>query len=101
MDNQITKLPKFSAERFTFELWASDFWNMLGLSYADAMEIDTLVQAVKTYAIGYCDSPRLKMRPKDEEYVAVMCEREGEKFWFHVFKDDIADILGDEDETLA
>ncbi len=89
------KLPEISAERFTYETWGADFWNMLGLGYAEYMEEDNLIRAIKEYGIGYCASSRLNIRPKDDEYVAVMCERDGEKFWFHVFKDDISEILGE------
>ena len=89
----MAKLPQISAERFTYETWDADFWNSLGLRYAESMEEDNLIRAIKEYGIGYCSPNRLKMRPKDDKYVAVMCERDGEKFWFHVFKDDISEIL--------
>ncbi len=90
------KLPKLNPELFTYENWESGFWDMLGLGYAESMEEDNLIRAIKEYGIGYCNSDRLKCRPKDNKYVAVMCEREGEKFWFHVFREDIEDILEDE-----
>lgn len=76
---------ELSAERFTYELWGSDFWNMLGLDYGDSMEFDKLIAKVKEYGIGWCESSRLNIRPR-ENSIAVMCERDGEKFWFHLNK---------------
>ena len=89
----MSKLPQLSAERFTYESWEPGFWDMLGLGYAESMEEDNLIRAIKEYGIGYCNSSRLAVRPKDDMYVAVMCERDGIKFWFHVFKDDIRELL--------
>ena len=89
------KLPKLNPELFAYENWESGFWDMLGLGYAESMEKENLIRAIKEYGIGYCDSSRLRCRPRDNMQVAVMCEREGEKFWFHVFREDIEDILED------
>ena len=89
------KLPQISAECFTYETWKADFWAAPGLVFAGAIEEDNLIRAIKEYGIGYCRSNKLKIRPKGDEYVAVMCERDGKKFWFHMFKDDVSEILGE------
>lgn len=86
-------LPQLSAELFTYENWECGFWDMLGLGYAESMEEEKLIRAIKEYGIGYCNSSRLQCRPRDDKYVAVMCECNGEKFWFHVFKEDVENIL--------
>ncbi|MDT3387707.1 MAG: hypothetical protein LIR46_08115 [Bacteroidota bacterium] len=96
MDKMLT-LPKLNAELFTYENWEAGYWDMLGLGYIESINEENIIRAIKEYGIGYCDSSRLKCRPRDNKYVAVMCERDGEKFWFHVFKDDIENILQVED----
>ncbi len=87
------KLPLFSAECFTYETWEVGYWDMLGLGYAESMEAENLFRAIKEYGIGYCNSSRLSVRPREDVYVAVMCERDGIKFWFHILRDDVSELL--------
>lgn len=86
-------LKELNPELFIWELWEPGFWDSLDLTYTESMDIDNLVEAIKKYGVGYCNSTRLQVRPKDENYLAVMCEKDGRKFWFHVFKDDLLEIL--------
>lgn len=86
-------LKELNPELFIWELWEPGFWDSLDLTYAESMDIDNLIKAIKKYGVGYCNSTRLQVRPKDENYLAVMCEKDGRKFWFHVFKDDLLEIL--------
>ena len=80
-------LPKLDSTLFSWELWEVNCWDALDLSFNESMDLDKLLNAIHKYGIGYCDSEDLAVRPRPG-YYAVMCEKDGEKFWFHVFKAD-------------
>jgi hypothetical protein len=76
-------LPEIDANLFEWELWEANCWDALDLSFAESMELDKLFAKIKQYGIGYCDSSKLIYRPRPG-YYAIMCERDGQRFWFHV-----------------
>jgi len=80
-------LPKIDSNLFEWALWECDCWDALDLTWAESMELDKLITQVKKYGIGYCDASELFCRPRPG-YYAIMCERDGERFWFHMHKDD-------------
>ncbi len=81
----IDKLPQLNSECFTYENYESGWWNLLDLDFSDALEVSNVMRCVKKYAVGYCDSSRVSVRPKRDSY-AVMFEKNGERFWFHIQK---------------
>lgn len=80
-------LQKLDSTLFSWELWEANCWDALDLSFSKSMELDKLLGAIKKYGIGYCDAEDLSVRPR-LGYYAVMCQRDGETFWFHVLKKD-------------
>lgn len=81
----INQLPELNSECFTYENYESGWWIVLDLDYLDALELTNVMRCVRKYAVGYCDSNRVRPRPKTDSY-AVMFEKDGERFWFHIQK---------------
>ena len=89
------KLEELNPELFNRETYECDFghrlycyWN----TYPEIYQFDQFITQLKKYAIGWCDSSRLLVRPKSDG-IAVMCEDGDGKFWFHVL-DKTAKALG-------
>ena len=81
---KVREIPKLSAEKFSYELYESNFWARIGLQFST--DDDLIIATAAKQAVGYCDANRLLVRPKDR-MVAIMCEDDdGEKFWFHHYK---------------
>lgn len=83
--NILNNLEKLNPACFIYENWESNWWNLLDIEYADTVNIKIVMNAVEKYAIGYCESDKVELRPKEDSY-AVMFEKDGERFWFHVQK---------------
>lgn len=81
----IKKLPELNPECFTFENHEACWWGLLDLDFSDAMTVSNVMRCVEKYAVGYCESDRVMLRPKPDSY-AVMFEKDGEHFWFHIQK---------------
>lgn len=82
MDKDILReIPILSPRLFTWENWGMPM--MFGLDFAPTVEHIRL--AVRTYAIGYCDSEYLAVRPRNSQY-AVMFKNENGMFWFQIEK---------------
>lgn len=81
----ITKLPELNSECFIYKNYESNWWSLLDLDFSDAMEVSNVIRCVEKYAIGYCESSKVRLRPKPDSY-AVMFEKDGERFWFHIQK---------------
>ena len=71
---------EISAELFAYELYDSGWrfrfdvpWDYKG----------AFAPLIAKHLVGWCDACRLLVRPRSNEF-AVMCEVDGEKFWFHV-----------------
>lgn len=95
-------IEEMSAERFQPRDWDIRCWDSLDMSWGEMTDGesyvgypdlphnkgkkaqgDMLIKALDKYAIGYCNSTRMNIRPREGWY-AVMCERYGERFWFHI-----------------
>ena len=90
----LKELPELNSECFIYENYESNWWSLLDLDYAEAMDVERVMKAVKEYAVGYCESSRITLRPRSDSF-AVMFEKDGERFWFHLqkweFEDDELD----------
>ena len=82
MKKKIEKLPSY---KFEYENYEVGWWFALGIEYKD-ISVETFENKLKEYAIGYCESESLKIRPRSNAF-AVMCEVNNCQFWFHVSKD--------------
>lgn len=81
----IKKLPELNSECFTYENHEFNWWSILDLDFSDAMEVSNVMHYVKRYAVGYCESIKVRLRPRSDSY-AVMFEKDDERFWFHIQK---------------
>ena len=70
---------QLSAERFTYELYDSG-WRFAFENYS--WDLPVTAKDIAKAFVGWCDAGRLLVRPRSGEY-AIMCEIDGEKFWFH------------------
>lgn len=89
------ELEELNPELFNWETYEYDFGHRLDCywnAYPEIFQFDYFIKQLKKYAIGWCDATRVVVRPKDKG-IAVMCEDEDGKFWFHVF-DKTAEALG-------
>ena len=80
---------QLSAERFTYELYDAD-WRYRFDNYSWDYHL-TSKDIAKVF-VGWCDASRLLVRPRCGEY-AIMCEIDGEKFWFHHLSPMLESIL--------
>ena len=81
----LAALPQLGSECFTYENYESNWWSLLDIEYVKAMDVSRVMRAVSEFAVGYCDSSRVRLRPRSDSF-AVMFERDGEQFWFHIQK---------------
>lgn len=75
-------LEELNSECFTFENYEGNWWSLLDISWEKSMDKSVLRECIKKYAVGYCDSIRVKIRPRNG--FAIMFEKDGERFWFHL-----------------
>lgn len=75
---------ELNPECFIYEEYEPDWWELLGTNQMSDIQ-KNIFSGVLSYVIGYCDAKRLSFRPRDNSY-AVMFEKDGRKFWFHVNK---------------
>lgn len=68
---------QLSAERFMWPLYDSGWRERFG-HWQEPVTAKEIADAF----VGWCDAGRLLVRPRSGEY-AIMCEIDGEKFWFH------------------
>lgn len=81
----LDKLEKLNSECFTYENYESNWYDLLDMDYMMAMDVINVMRKVNEYAVGYCDAVNLAVRPKENSY-AVMFEKDGLRFWFHIEK---------------
>ncbi len=81
----LDKLKKLNSECFTYNNYESNWWYLLDMDFMTAVDVKNVMRAVEKYAVGYCDSTYLSVRPKENSY-AVMFEKDNLKFWFHIEK---------------
>lgn len=81
------EIPELNPEIFIRETHVNDYGKPLGL-WGGGSDLpictESMNSAMRTYAIGFCKGTRLPFRPMDAGIVGLMCERDGEKFWFHL-----------------
>ena len=78
-------IEKLNPELFIFEKWEACWWEIFDLSFEYALDDTNLAKQLKEYAVGYCDGSKVIVRPNLKMY-AVMFEKDGVEFWFHVDK---------------
>lgn len=74
---EIAEKYQLSAERFTWELYDAGWRERFG-----HWEKPVSWRDIANAFVGWCDASRLLVRPRCGQY-AIMCEVDGEKFWFH------------------
>lgn len=77
-------LEELNSECFTYDNYEGNWWSLLDIAWKDSMNKKVLKECIKKYAIGYCKSSKVKIRPRDG--FAIMFEKDGERFWFHLEK---------------
>ena len=85
MKNILNKLESLNSECFIYENYESNWWSLLDINYADSLEVDVIKRCISEFAVGYCDGSRLSIRPNKNTF-AIMFEKNGNQFWFHVEK---------------
>lgn len=78
-------IEELNPELFIYENYESDFWHRLDMEIDESCDDDVLAFKMRGKVLGWCDASRLQVRPRSD-MVAVMCEDEYGKFWFHVYK---------------
>ena len=89
------ELEELNPELFNWDSYECDFGHRLDCywnAYPEIFQFDHFITQLKKCAIGWCDASRVPVRPKGDG-IAVMCEDEDGKFWFHVL-DKTAEALG-------
>lgn len=81
----IKELPELNPECFTLQNYEAGWWGLLDLDFSDSLTVSNVMRCVERYAVGYCESSKVVLRPKPDSYV-VMFEKDGERFWFHIQK---------------
>jgi hypothetical protein len=81
----LSGLKAVNSEHFRFDNYESNWWYILDISYANSMSKEIIKRCILDYAIGYCDGSRITVRPNLNSY-AILFEKDGEQFWFHVEK---------------
>ena len=94
------ELEEMNPELFTYENYEREFGDALDLSYSvfsrtpEGCDME-LILALRKYAIGWCKADRLTVRPREKLFVAIMCEKDGERFWFHIMESTKDIIIGE------
>lgn len=81
----LDNLKKLNSECFTYENYESNWWGLLDMDFMTALDVINVMRAVREFGVGYCEADKIKIRPKNSSY-AVMFEKDGERFWFHIQK---------------
>lgn len=96
------KLDELDPELFTWDSYEYDFGNRLDCfwnQYPEIYQFDEFLSKLKNKIVGWCNPSRLSVRPRNDG-IAVMCEDEDGRFWFHVL-DKTANALGIKREFSA
>lgn len=91
MSKILDKITPLNSECYIWENYESNWWSLLDIDYVNSMEVDAIKRCISEYAVGYCDGSRLTIRPNSNSY-AMMFEKDGNRFWFHIEKWWIEDI---------
>jgi hypothetical protein len=88
-------LEKLDASVFDWSYWRSgDVWNDFHIPCRSNALIDNK-DTLRKYAIGWCYGENLICRPK-EHNIAVMFQKDGKEFWFHLRDHEFESIFGKE-----
>jgi hypothetical protein len=87
----MSKLKNLNSECFLYELYESGWWTLLDLSFSESIDTKNITDCIHNFAIGYCDGSQLRLRPNADTF-AIMFEKDGIKFWFHVPKWQLEDM---------
>ena len=66
-------------EAFIYELYDANWRQRFDLP---SWQFSVPASIIAAHLVGWCDASRLAVRPRRDEY-ALMCEVDGERFWFH------------------
>lgn len=83
---------------FQYDNYESNWWSLFDLSYDDSICTKSLAEAIKEYATGFCKGEYLLFKPRNDS-MAVMFEKEQNRFWFHIPDWQFHDIFGNEHIT--
>jgi hypothetical protein len=78
-------LELLNSECFTYDNYESNWWSLFDLNFMQSLNRNTIRKCIKDFAVGYCEGGRITIRPNPDSY-AVMFEKDGERFWFHIEK---------------
>jgi hypothetical protein len=85
-------IPRLPMDYFNLETWRScTLWETLGIA-CRKREIVAHKEILQWYAIGYCPSESLVVRPKPNE-TAVMFLINGVMGWSHLRNDEFAEVF--------
>ena len=85
-------IPQLDSSVFTWERWRAGSIHDLGVPCRKEWILSPYgIGILRDLIVGYCDGERLGCRPKIGE-VAVMVEKNGETFWFHLRKEEFEGI---------
>ena len=92
------KLEELDPEVFTYDSHVMDYGDYLDLSYSCFSPIPEIKDkelhvALRKYAVGWCKGDRLPYKPRTD-LVGIMCEKDGERFWFHLMQETLDYLLG-------
>lgn len=82
---RVENIEQLNSECFTYENHEGNWWSLFDLNYAESMSKENIRKCIEKYAVGYCEGSRVLIRPNPNSY-AVMFEKDGERFWFHLEK---------------
>ena len=85
MGKLLDEIEELNSECFLYENHESNWWNLFDIDFEQSLELKHIHEAIEKYAIGFCDGSKVLLRPNSKNY-AIMFEKDGEKFWFHVEK---------------
>ena len=91
MSGIFNNIETLNSECFIYENHEMNWGNAVDIDYNKSMDINVLKQCIEKYAVGYCDGGRLIVRPNPKSY-AIMFEKDGLRFWFHLEKWFVEDI---------
>ena len=92
---QTVKLPRMTSTVFTWEYWCNGKIGDLGINCRTPEICSKHGRTVlRDLAIGWCFAESVDCRPKDN-HVAIMVERDGIKFWFHITASEFLEVFGE------
>ena len=97
IENKKPEIEELNPELFTFNNYEADYWGVFDVPFVYPIGDNGAGErkyhrAIAQYAIGFCDGSRLRVRPRSH-CVGLMCEKDGEKFWFHLEKETLNKIF--------